>query len=130
MNGPKKSKIPDINITPLVDVMLVLLVIFMIATPMMENSMKINLPKISDSSKNVIKDNVTIEIQMNHSNQIFFQNKSCDKHELLRLLGNVDKESAIILKIDKNATYGQVFELLDYLHKNGYNNLKLMGISS
>jgi biopolymer transport protein TolR len=127
MRGSGNKRVPEINITPLVDVMLVLLVIFMITTPMMQDSLNVNLPKMEANKRKVVKEDKKIEILITKDDEIFFKNELVGLGGLIAALAEIEKEMPIILKADKEANYGVVFNILELLNKNGYVNLKLAG---
>jgi biopolymer transport protein TolR len=114
----------EINITPLTDVMLVLLIIFMVASPILVSGvLKVKLPT-SSSSETGIKNNVTIFLT--EKNQIFINDnlisekdlQSVLKNEFLRT-GNTD----VILNADVNVIYGEVVRVLDLVKGAGATKL-------
>ncbi len=104
-----RSVVADINVTPLVDVMLVLLVIFMVTAPMMQQGMQVNLPKTE--SKSMTQAEETVIVTVNQKGKIFIDKTEISANELQPKLidlfvSRTNKE--IFLKADAGVTYGNV----------------------
>ncbi len=119
----KKSKLMvEINITPFTDVVLVLLIIFMIATPFIyQSSMKVQLPKASKSeetSRDVI-------ININAQGQVFLEDTKVDlealKYKLTSMVRN-KPDTSVIINGDKNVKYDSVVQVMDVLTRAGVKN--------
>ena len=83
-NYKNKKAMSEINVTPFVDVMLVLLIIFMVTAPLLTAGIKINLPESSSVLKNEKKDPVTVSI--NSKGEIFIQKKKFSRQQLIQKL--------------------------------------------
>ncbi len=112
----------EINITPFTDVVLVLLIIFMIATPFIyQSSMKVELPEASkseDSSRDII-------ITVNAQGEIFLDEARVDLETLryrLRAMMRSKPQSAVIVNGDKNVRYNSVIQVMDILTQAGVKN--------
>ncbi len=117
----------DINVTPFVDVMLVLLIIFMVTAPLLSSGIKINLPESSSVLKNEKKDPVTVS--MNKKGEIFIQKKQFTSQQLiqkLKLLKKNNKNLKIYIKGDKNLDYGKVMDLMSLINKSGFTKVALV----
>ena len=117
----------DINVTPFVDVMLVLLIIFMVTAPLLSSGIKINLPESSSVLKNEKKDHVTVS--MNKKGEIFIQKKQFTSQQLiqkLKLLKKNNKNLKIYIKGDKNLDYGKVMDLMSLINKSGFTKVALV----
>ena len=117
----------DINVTPFVDVMLVLLIIFMVTAPLLSSGIKINLPESSSVLKNEKKDPVTVS--MNKKGEIFIQKKKFTSQQLiqkLKLLKENNKNLKIYIKGDKNLDYGKVMDLMSLINKSGFTKVALV----
>ncbi len=117
----------DINVTPFVDVMLVLLIIFMVTAPLLSSGIKINLPESSSVLKNEKKDPVTVSI--NNNGEIFIQKKKFTSQQLiqkLKLLKENNKNLKIYIKGDKNLDYGKVMDLMSLINKSGFTKVALV----
>ena len=119
----KKSKLMvEINITPFTDVVLVLLIIFMIATPFIyQSSMKVQLPQASKSeetSRDVI-------ININAQGQVFLEDSKVDLESLKYKLTAMVKskpDTSVIINGDKNVKYDSVVQVMDVLTRSGVKN--------
>jgi len=125
----KSRKIPmsDINVTPFVDVMLVLLIIFMVTAPLLSSGIKINLPESSSVLKNEKKDPVTVSL--NSKGEIFIQKKRFTRQQLiqkLKLLKKNNKNLKIYIKGDKKLDYGKVMDLMSLINKSGFTKVALV----
>ena len=122
-----KRTISEINVTPFVDVMLVLLIIFMVTAPLLTSGIKINLPESSSVLKNEKKDPVTVSI--NSKGEIFIQKKKFSKNQLIKklsLLKKNNKNLKIYIKGDKKLDYGKVMDLMNLINKSGFKKVALV----
>jgi len=119
----KRSKLMvEINITPFTDVVLVLLIIFMIATPFIyQSSMKVQLPQASKSeetSRDVI-------ININAQGQVFLEDAKVDLESLkykLTAMVRSKPDTSVIINGDKNVKYDSVVQVMDVLTRSGVKN--------
>lgn len=127
-NGNRKGAISDINVTPLVDVMLVLLVIFMITAPLMFNAIKLDLPKTEDVNPvNLNTEQVVMSITL--SGEFFLGEDKILKSELASAIGNEfkrTKSDTLFLRADYASKYGQVAKMISYLKKAGISKVALV----
>ena len=117
----------DINVTPFVDVMLVLLIIFMVTAPLLSSGIKINLPESSSVLKNEKKDPVTVSL--NSKGEIFIQKKRFTRQQLiqkLKLLKKNNKNLKIYIKFDKKLDYGKVMDLMSLINSSGFTKVALV----
>ena len=122
-----KRTMSEINVTPFVDVMLVLLIIFMVTAPLLTSGIKINLPESSSVLKNEKKDPVTVSI--NSKGEIFIQKKKFSKDQLinkLSLLGKNNQNLKIYIKGDKKLDYGKVMDLMNLINQSGFKKVALV----
>mgnify|MGYP001244062763 FL=1 len=122
-----KRTISEINVTPFVDVMLVLLIIFMVTAPLLTSGIKINLPESSSVLKNEKKDPVTVSI--NSKGEIFIQKKKFSKDQLIKKLSLLKKNNQnlkIYIKGDKKLDYGKVMDLMNLINKSGFKKVALV----
>ena len=112
----------EINITPFTDVVLVLLVIFMIATPFIyQSSMKVQLPKASKSAET----SRDIIITINARGDIFLEDEKVDLNGLkykLRTMIKGKPDTSVIVNGDKNVKYDSVIQVMDVLTQSGVKN--------
>ena len=123
-NGP----ISDINVTPLVDVMLVLLVIFMITAPLMFNGIELTLPKTQESNAiNLTSDQIVLSFT--GSDELYIGKDKILRSELVPVLTEKfaeTKNKVLFLRADYKIAYGRVAKLMSYLKANNFNNIALV----
>lgn len=124
----KGSTISDINVTPLVDVMLVLLVIFMITAPLMLNGIKLELPKTKEvNPMNLTTEQVVLSLTL--SGEIFIGKDKVLKDEVIGLVQERFKEAKseiLYLRADYGIKYGAVANLMSFLKASGITNIALV----
>lgn len=112
----------EINITPFTDVVLVLLIIFMIATPFIyQSSMKVQLPQATKSAETT-RD---IIITINAEGEVFFQDARIDLDALkdkLKAMTQDNPDLSVIINGDKNVRYDAVIQVMDVLTQSGVKN--------
>jgi biopolymer transport protein TolR len=119
--GDDQEVMGDINVTPLVDVMLVLLIIFMIATPMLHQGIQVALPRAE--AKNLpLKIEDPLVVSINKDGMVFLRSIPVQLDDLAgRLKGEIRgrEDETVFLKGDREVPYGRVIEVLDRLHREG-----------
>jgi biopolymer transport protein TolR len=121
----------EINVTPMADIMLVLLIIFMITTPLLQTGITVNLPKAKnplDAPEADSKDAVIVAL--NREGRIYLSKAAVSESELLDTLakkfsgGEINK--TIFLKADSAVAYGRVVQIVDGCRKAGVERIGLM----
>ena len=125
-NSEKKS-MADINVTPLVDVMLVLLIIFMVTAPMLSMGIDVNLPRVKAKSLDLAEEKLILSV--NENKEIFLNKTRMPLQDLNAKLAaifaeRVDRE--IFLRADKNVPYGFVVEVMSEVRKAGVDKLGMI----
>ncbi|MES2769363.1 MAG: protein TolR [Bdellovibrionota bacterium] len=127
--GEKKSRVAlsEINVTPLVDVMLVLLIIFMVTAPMMQQGFEVDLPEASAAGVSVSEDPLLLVIQKNRkiylgSAQIPMDNLS----QKISAIMETRKNKQVNIQADKTVDYGVVAEAMGELKFAGINSIGLI----
>lgn len=122
------SAMTDLNVTPLMDLAFSLLIIFMISTPLLEQTIPINLPK---QDKNAASDRPEIKFQVisiNKNSQIYWGRQPVDLEELDRLLGLIANEKdppAISLRAEFSLPYQKIVDVIDAIKRNNLTKLHL-----
>lgn len=116
----------EINITPLVDVMLVLLIIFMVTAPMMTVGVPVDLPKTQGTASADTKDPIVISLDA--QGKIFLQDNEISLVNLVTKLQEKHKnDERIFIRGDKSLSYGIVMEIMGTLSNAGFSHVSLMG---
>lgn len=129
--GKKKGAISDINVTPLVDVMLVLLIIFMVTAPLMLNGIKLDLPKTKEV--NPINLNATQVILSFSKSEDYYLGK--DKILASEMIPEIQKQfkanktQTLFLRADFNLPYGKVARLMSFLKRGGIQQISLVTVT-
>ncbi len=119
----------EINVTPMVDVMLVLLIIFMVAAPLMTVGVPIDLPDTQAKSLNT--DTQPITVSVNQAGEIFIQETPITIEEIVPKLQAIAKqgyEERIFVRGDKLADYGTVMKVMARISSAGFKNLGLVSL--
>ena len=132
---PEKSSMDDefepiaeINITPFVDVMLVLLIVFMITAPMLTSGVTVDLPD-TQAAAIAQSDDVPVEITLTRTGEVYVADTEVVGDKLLTILEqatNANKDSRIYIRADEVLDYGAVMRLLGRINKAGYNKVALL----
>ncbi len=123
------SSLSEINVTPLVDVMLVLLVIFMITAPLMTQGLTVELPPAEGKSFETATDEPS-RISVAADGAVFLDGAAIDKSLDLEIsLGSMlrgKKVKKAVLEADKNVAYGNVIAVMDVMNRAGVEQLGMM----
>ncbi len=120
INGQNSKLMANINVTPLVDVMLVLLVIFMITSPMLIQGIDVKLPETKTALAKSAEDPVVLTIDK--AGNIYIEDKKLEKAKLkpfIEALFRYRRNKEVILRADNNVAYGHVVECMDILREVG-----------
>jgi biopolymer transport protein TolR len=117
----------EINVTPLVDVMLVLLIIFMVTAPMITSSVNVNLPQAN--AKPAPADSKPITISVNAQSQIYLQNSQVQLSNLVSTLQQVaqnNPDQRIFVRGDKDVSYGEMLQVMATITQGGFTKVALL----
>ncbi len=117
----------EINVTPLVDVMLVLLIIFMVAAPMMREGIKVDLPQTEGKDLYVEEENLVVTIAKNK--EIYINEQKIDPLKLgsiLKRISLAERDKEVFLRADKSVPYGYVVTIMAEIKKAGINKLGMV----
>jgi biopolymer transport protein TolR len=126
-DGDELGPLAEINVTPLVDVMLVLLIIFMVTAPLMMVKLPIELPKVS--AEDVGKPKEPLIVGVDAASQLFFGEQPVTKEEMATRLTevlNTEPDRMVYVQADKTVPYGEVISLLGLVGQVGLSNVSLM----
>ena len=118
----------EINVTPLVDVCLVLLIIFMVVTPMLQKGVPINLPVTEEPEKTPDTDK-QLQISVKSDGSVYLGTSVVRKEQVqseLELIHQKTPDREIAVKGDKTAKYGAVIDVLKACREVGFNNVGLI----
>ena len=122
--GLMKAPMSQINITPLVDVMLVLLVIFMLTAPLLTSALKLNLPRATAAPAAAPAASLSLEIDK--SGQAFLQGQALDAAQLAQRLAQAaaaQPDTELQLHADQAVPYGRVIELIAVAQQAGLSRI-------
>ncbi|TWG98029.1 biopolymer transport protein TolR [Mesorhizobium sp. J18] len=125
--GRHHGLISDINVTPFVDVMLVLLIIFMVAAPLLTVGVPIDLPETQAKALNSETQPITVSV--NNAGQIYLQETEIPIDEVVPKLEAISRsgyDERIYVRGDKSADYGTVMRVMARISAAGYRNLGLV----
>lgn len=125
-NNKKKPIISDINVTPFVDILLVLLIIFMVAAPMLNSEVNLNLPQGSKTALKQKKQPIFVSITANGT--IFLGKKAVKSYNIannLKKLTNNNFNSKIYIRADKSLDYGKVMQVVKIINLAGFSKISL-----
>ncbi len=125
---PFQTKImAEINVTPMVDVMLVLLVIFMVTAPLLVAGVPVQLPK--NSAQRISQPNKPVIVTLAADGRLYIRDEQVDENSLIPRLSALrtgEGEAVVYLRADKAIPYGEVMELLGRLSSSGYQRISLL----
>jgi biopolymer transport protein TolR len=124
---PRYGAMADINMTPFIDVMLVLLIIFMVAAPLLTTGVAVDLPRASATALNV--DRKPIAVSLNEQGQLFVMDEPTADADLvskLQAASQSDVDQRIYLRASKTVPYGRVAEIMAAVTSAGFKKVALV----
>lgn len=125
--GGRRGLMAEINVTPLVDVMLVLLIIFMVTAPMMTQGLEVDLPETT--SKAMRQEEQPLVIVVDKEGEISLNNTKVNRNLLFEQLQGMapeEKKRPIYLRADRQVAYGEVVVLMADIKRAGFEKLGMI----
>lgn len=128
--GGRKSRyrpMAEINVTPMVDVMLVLLIIFMVTAPLLTSAVNVDLPKTAASA--APQDDKPLTISVNAQGQVFLQEEQIEVGDLvlkLKAISEGSNDKKILVRGDKGNSYGRMLEVMAVITQGGFTKMALL----
>ena len=107
---------PEVNIIPLIDISLMLLVVFMVTTPMLQNNIKVDLPH--GQAKEVKEQKQEFVVYIDKNEKLFFNDEQLNHDQLIERMKNkiaTSSDKTVFVKADRAINYGKVIELVDQI---------------
>ena len=125
----RRQVMSEINVTPMVDVMLVLLIIFMVSAPLLTVGVPIDLPQ--SQAKSLDQDKEPLTLSVNDQGKVFLQNDEIGLDDLVAKLEAVaqargGKDAPVYVRGDKNVNYGSMMKVMGRLSSAGFNRVALV----
>jgi biopolymer transport protein TolR len=123
----RPAMMSEINVTPFVDVMLVLLIVFMVAAPLLTVGVPIDLPE--SQAKSMDQDREPLTVSVNDKGQVFLQNTEIAVEDLvpkLKAIGKGGTDERIYVRGDRKVDYGTVMRVMGRLSAAGYRRVALV----
>jgi biopolymer transport protein TolR len=124
---PRYSAMADINMTPFIDVILVLLIIFMVAAPLLTSGVAVDLPQAKAGALNV--EQKPISITLNDQGELFLMDEqvsAADFAEKLKALSKDNADARVYVRASKVVAYGKVADIMGQLTAAGYKKVALV----
>lgn len=121
----------DINVTPFIDVMLVLLIIFMVAAPLATVDMKVDLPQ--SAAAPVKREDKPVFVTLKADLSLALGNNETDRDGFVAELNGMtegNRETRILLRADKAVDYGELMTVMNLIQRAGYTKIGLVGLEA
>ncbi|MBO1324378.1 protein TolR [Acetobacter sp. TBRC 12305] len=125
--GRRRRPMADINVTPMVDVMLVLLIIFMVTSPMMTSGVNVDLPKTDARPVNADTKPITVSIKADGT--LFLGDNPVSPEDIvaqLKAAANNDQTHRIFVRGDAHIDYGRVMQVMGQITAGGFTHVALL----
>ena len=117
----------EINVTPFVDVMLVLLIVFMVTAPLLTVGIKVDLPKVKATALTDIKDPIEITVKLD--GEVYIVESKVEVENLIPRLNAITEqntEARIYIRGDRVVAYGRIMEIMSIINSAGYIKVALI----
>ncbi len=126
-DGGEYKPLAEINVTPFVDVMLVLLIVFMVTAPLMVQGVPVDLPKTSATK--IAKVRKPMVVTLAPDGNLYIRDEQVERSNLvgrLMAMRSDEGESVVYVRADRSIPYGEVMEILGRLGETGYHRVSLL----
>ena len=121
------TQMSEINVTPFVDVMLVLLIVFMVTAPLLTVGIKVDLPKVKATALTDIKDPIEITVKLD--GDVYIAESKVEVENLISRLNAITEqntEARIYIRGDRVVAYGRIMEIMSIINSAGYIKVALI----
>ena len=123
----RRELMSQINVTPFVDVMLVLLIIFMVTAPMMQSGIDVNLPEVTSKAVNTKTEPLVVTIDSRQRTYLGDTRLNSTKlRKKLQAINKMKPGSMVLLKADKKVPYGYVVKIISEIRKSGITQIGMI----
>jgi len=125
--GGSRRAMSEINVTPFVDVMLVLLIIFMVTAPLLTVGVEVDLPETTANP--IVGQDEPLAVSINAAGEIFLQDEQVVMADLVPTLERISErnfEARIFVRADKTVDYGTVMQAMGRMNRAGYTRIALV----
>jgi biopolymer transport protein TolR len=125
--GDEYKPLAEINVTPFVDVMLVLLIVFMVAAPLMVQGVPVNLPKTSATKLAKVQKPMVVTLASDGA--LYIRDEQVDRSNLvnrLMAMRSNEGDTVVYVRADRSIPYGEVMEILGRVGETGYQRVSLL----
>jgi biopolymer transport protein ExbD len=122
----------EINVTPLVDVMLVLLVVFLVTAPLLTNTIRVNLPETSKTAATAVEQKKSVNVSIDVAGKVYIDRKEVGLPQLepqLKALHAAYKDVIVHLNADRAVSYGVVAKAMTAVDRAGITKLSVLTVS-
>jgi biopolymer transport protein TolR len=122
-----RRRLSDMNVVPYIDVMLVLLIIFMITSPLLNRSVEVELPSVTQAETVVPKQQTKfVIVAIDAQGRVFLDEDEVSMETLLTRVTALPQNSQVLVKADKRVAYGTYVEIVSLLQKAGVEKVGLL----
>jgi len=132
LSGGGEEVMSEINVTPLVDVMLVLLVVFLVTAPLLTNTIRVNLPETSKTAATAVEQKKSVNISIDVAGKVYIDRKEIGLPQLepqLKALHAAYRDVIVHLNADRAVSYGLVAKAMTAVDRAGITKLSVLTVS-
>lgn len=126
--GGRYRQFTEINVTPFVDVMLVLLIVFMVSAPLLATGVSVDLPQ-SEARAIAEQDNAPLEVSLQADGKLFIGEREVENAQFISVLSQIMKQredKRIYIRADQNLPYSKVMNILGSVNRAGFSKVALI----